>query len=93
MDKIDIYTSPFCGFCHEAKELLRDKGLAFNEIDIIAEPNRRKEMIDRASGQKTVPQIFIDNNHIGGCDDLYSLNARGKLDPLLGSKNISIKTR
>tara|TARA_B100001559_G_scaffold304323_1_gene293680 strand:- start:289 stop:567 length:279 start_codon:yes stop_codon:yes gene_type:complete len=81
--KIDIYTSPLCGFCHEAKELLSDKGLLFNEIDIITNPNRRKEMVDRANGQQTVPQIFINDTHIGGCDDLYSLNARGKLDPLI----------
>jgi glutaredoxin 3 len=82
--KIDIYTSPLCGFCYQAKELLQDKNITFNEIDIIAQPNRRNEMLKRANGQQTVPQIFIDDTHIGGCDDLYSLNARGELDPLLG---------
>jgi glutaredoxin 3 len=83
--KIEVYTSPFCGFCHQAKDLLEEKGAVFNEINIVAEPNRHEEMLKRANGQRTVPQIFIDNNHIGGCDDLYSLNARGKLDALLKS--------
>ena len=83
MAKIDIYTSPLCGFCYQAKELLQDKNITFNEIDIIAQPNRRNEMLKRANGQQTVPQIFINDTHIGGCDDLYSLNARGGLDPLL----------
>ena len=85
MTKIEVYTSPFCGFCHQAKDLLEEKGAVFNEIDIVAEPNRLEEMLKRANGQRTVPQVFIDNNHIGGCDDLYSLNARGKLDALLKS--------
>ena len=85
MTKIEVYTSPFCGFCHQAKDLLEEKGAVFNEINIVAEPNRHEEMLKRANGQRTVPQIFIDNNHIGGCDDLYSLNARGKLDALLKS--------
>ena len=83
MAKIDIYTSPYCGFCYQAKELLKDKSVSFNEIDIIAKPNRRNEMLERANGQKTVPQIFIDDAHIGGCDDLYSLNTKGELDALL----------
>jgi len=81
--KIDIYTSSLCGFCYEAKELLKEKGVAFNEIDIITEPNRRGEMLKRTKGHHTVPQIFINNIHVGGCDDLYSLDARGKLDPLI----------
>ena len=81
--KIDIYTSPLCGFCFEAKMLLEEKGASFNEIDIIAEPERHTEMLERTNGRHTVPQIFINNIHIGGCDDLYSLEARGKLNPLL----------
>ena len=88
MAQIDIYTSPLCGFCYQAKELLGDKGVTFNEIDIIAKPDRHKEMLERANGQRTVPQIFIDNTHIGGCDDLYSLNSKGELDPLLEDKKI-----
>ena len=83
MTKIDIYTSPFCGFCYQAKELFEDKSVSFNEIDIIAQPNRRNEMLERANGQKTVPQIFIDDAHVGGYDDLHSLDARGELDTLL----------
>jgi len=81
--KVEIYTSPFCGFCFEAKELLVDKGAKFKEINIVSEPERRNEMLERSNGQQTVPQIFVDDYHIGGCDDLYSLNARGKLDKLL----------
>ena len=88
MAQIDIYTSPLCGFCYQAKELLGDKGVIFNEIDIIAKPDRHNEMLERANGQRTVPQIFIDNKHIGGCDDLYSLDSRGELDPLLEDKKI-----
>ncbi len=83
MVKVEIYTSPFCGFCFEAKELLVDKGAKFKEINIVSEPERRNEMLERSNGQQTVPQIFVDDYHIGGCDDLYSLNARGKLDKLL----------
>ena len=88
MVKIDIYTSSLCGFCYQAKGLLEDKGVAYNEIDIIAQPNRHNEMLERANGQRTVPQIFIDDSHIGGCDDLYSLEARGELDPLLGDHKL-----
>ena len=83
MAKIDIYTSPFCGFCYQAKELFEVKHVSFNEIDIIAQPKRRNEMLERANGQKTVPQIFIDDAHIGGYDDLHFLDARGELDTLL----------
>ena len=83
MPVIEIYTSPFCGYCHAAKRLLKDKGAAFTEIDVIAHPDRKPEMINRANGGRTVPQIFIDNRHIGGCDDLHALDRRGGLDPLL----------
>jgi glutaredoxin 3 len=81
--KIDIYTSPFCGFCFRAKGLLDEKGVNFNEIDVIEEPSRRNEMLQRSNGQTTVPQIFINDSHIGGCDDLYALNSRGELDNIL----------
>ena len=83
MPVIEIYTSPFCGYCHAAKRLLKDKGAAFTEIDVIAHPDRKPEMINRANGGRTVPQIFIDNRHIGGSDDLHALDRRGGLDPLL----------
>jgi glutaredoxin 3 len=68
-----------------AKDLLRKKGVAFDEIDIEREPQRRAEMIDRAGGRTTVPQIFIDGRHVGGCDDLYALDRSSGLDPLLAA--------
>lgn len=77
-----MYASPFCGYCAAAKRLLRAKGVAFTEIDVLAEPGRRAEMIER-SGRRTVPQIFIGARHIGGFDDLNALEQRGELDPLL----------
>lgn len=85
MPAIDIYTSPLCGFCSAAKRLLQQKGAAFNEIDVLANPARRPEMVQRASGGRTVPQIFIGEVHVGGCDDLYALERAGKLDALLNT--------
>ena len=83
MNTIEIYTSPFCGFCHAAKRLLSAKGVNYIEIDVAADPSRRREMMQRAMGRHTVPQIFIDDRHVGGCDDLYALERAGRLDPLL----------
>ncbi|MBY0509511.1 MAG: glutaredoxin 3 [Rhodospirillaceae bacterium] len=83
MTKIEIYTSPFCGYCSRAKSLLKSKGAAFEEIDVIAAAGKREEMMKRAHGRHTVPQIFIDGKHVGGCDDLYELEDNGKLDPML----------
>ncbi|HPD92214.1 MAG: glutaredoxin 3 [Rhodobacter sp.] len=83
MPLVEIYTSPFCGYCHAAKRLLKDKGVAYTEIDVMQHPERKPEMINRANGGRTVPQIFIDGQHMGGCDDLYALDRRGGLDPLL----------
>ena len=83
MAKIEIYTSPFCGFCYRAKSLLNDKSVDYLEVDIISQPKRHSEMIKRAGGLQTVPQIFIDNQHIGGCDELYELEAKDKLDSIL----------
>ncbi len=80
---IQIYTSPLCGYCHAAKRLLQSKSVEFVEIDLANEPDRREEMVQRANGGRTVPQIFIDENHVGGCDDLYALERAGKLDLLL----------
>lgn len=82
MTKIDIYTKATCPYCHRAKDLLNRKGAAFNELPIDGDAQKREAMIAR-SGRTTVPQIFIDGQHIGGCDDLYALDARGDLDPLL----------
>ena len=84
MAKVEIYTSPFCGFCYRAKGLLEDKGVDFNEIDITFHPSKKTEMLERANGQRTVPQIFVGETHVGGCDDLYALESRGELDGLLG---------
>lgn len=77
-----LYTTGWCPYCERARGLLRNKGAAFREIDIEAQPEKRSEMQAR-SGRRTVPQIFIGAQHIGGCDDLHELDARGGLDPLL----------
>jgi len=83
MATVEIYTTSICGFCHRAKSLLSSKGVSFSEIDVMADPSRRAEMMQRANGGRTVPQIFIDNKHIGGSDELAALDRAGKLDPLL----------
>ena len=85
MKTIEIYTSPLCGFCHAAKRLLTQKGVAFTEIDVLRDPARKQEMLQRANGRHTVPQIFVGELHVGGCDDLYALDRSGKLDPLLAA--------
>ncbi|MBB3976706.1 glutaredoxin 3 [Rhizobium azooxidifex] len=85
MASIDIYTRQFCGYCAAAKKLLETKGVAFNEFDATYAPDLRQEMIKRASGRNTFPQIFIDGTHVGGCDDLQALERAGKLDPLLAA--------
>ncbi|MEO1138762.1 MAG: glutaredoxin 3 [Pseudomonadota bacterium] len=85
MNTVEIYTSPLCGFCHAAKRLLKQKGIRFSEIDVLVHPGRKTEMIQRANGGRTVPQIFIGSDHIGGCDDLYALERAGKLDALLSA--------
>jgi glutaredoxin 3 len=84
MPKIEIYTQPFCGYCHRAKKLLDDKGVAYEEIDVMMHPSRRKEMVDRAGGRTSTPQIFIEGKAVGGCDDVVALNLSGELDSLLG---------
>ncbi|UWR52875.1 glutaredoxin 3 [Phaeobacter inhibens] len=85
MKPVEIYTSPLCGFCHAAKRLLTQKGVSFDEIDVLANPDRKAEMIERANGGRTVPQIFVGETHVGGCDDLYAMDRSGKLDPLLAA--------
>jgi glutaredoxin 3 len=83
MQAVEIYTSPTCGYCHAAKRLLMAKAAPFVEIDLSRNPDRRPEMMARAHGRHTVPQIFIGATHVGGCDDLYALDRAGKLDVLL----------
>jgi glutaredoxin 3 len=84
MAQIIIYTTPFCAYCARAKALLKKKGAAYTEIDVFADPAARQSMEEK-SGRHTVPQIFIGATHVGGCDDLYALEAAGKLDALLGA--------
>ena len=83
MPPITIYSKSWCPYCSAAKKLLAEKGVAFTEIDIEKKPEARAEMIQRAKGRSTVPQIFIGEKHVGGCDDLYALDDRGQLEPLL----------
>ena len=83
MPRIVIYTSPFCGYCHRAKRVLKAKGAAFEEVDVMMEPARRDEMVARTCGRATVPQIFIDGRHVGGHEELIALEASGELDRLL----------
>ncbi len=83
MQTVEIYTSPLCGFCHAAKRLLSTKGVSFSEIDVSRDPALRQQMMSRANGRHTVPQIFIGPDHVGGCDDLFALERAGKLDRLL----------
>ncbi|MCV2891335.1 glutaredoxin 3 [Ruegeria aquimaris] len=85
MKPVEIYTSPLCGYCHAAKRLLTQKGVEFTEINVLANPGRKPEMIERAGGRRTVPQIFIGGTHVGGCDDLFDLEDDGKLDPMLAN--------
>ena len=84
MAKVEMYTTGWCPYCARAKALLEKKGVAYTEIDIMDEPNRRGEMVQRAGGRTSVPQIFIDGEHIGGSDDLVALDRSGGLDPKLG---------
>ncbi len=85
MKNVEIYTRPLCGFCAAAKNLLNTKGVAFVEIDCWADPDRKPEMIQRSNGGRTFPQIFIDGEHIGGCDDMMALERSGKLNQLLAA--------
>ena len=83
MARVEIYSSLLCGHCYRAKKLLESKGVAFEEIDVMLHPGRRAEMTARSGGRTSVPQIFVDGRHIGNCDDLYALEAAGKLTSLL----------
>ena len=83
MSGVVMYSSRFCPFCSAAKRLLAARGVAFEEIDVDFDPERRVEMRARAGGRHTVPQIFVGEHHVGGCDELYALERAGKLAPLL----------
>jgi glutaredoxin 3 len=85
MPPVTIYTKTWCPYCLAAKELLDQKGVAFTEIEITREPGRRQEMLQKSGGRSTVPQVFIGERHVGGCDDLYALDSRGELDRLLAA--------
>ena len=84
MAKVEMYTTPICPYCRAAKNLLKSKGVAYTEIDVMMNGAKKKEMMER-SGRRTVPQIWIGETHVGGCDELYALEQAGKLDPLLAA--------
>ena len=83
MASVEIYTRQYCTYCHYAKELLSRKGVAYREIDVTGNEQVREEMIERAQGHTTFPQIFIGASYVGGCDELYALEDEGRLDLLL----------
>ena len=85
MPKVEIYTQPWCGYCSRALRLLDRKGVAFREIEAPHGTPEREEAIRRSGGRTSVPQVFIDGRHIGGCDELTALDASGQLDPLLAA--------
>ena len=79
MPKIEIYSGDYCPYCTRAKVLLKQKGLAFTEYNVQQHPEKRDEMLERSNGARTIPQIFINDRHVGGCDDLYALDKKGEL--------------
>lgn len=83
MQKVELYTKGYCPYCKRAKALLSEKGVSFTDYEIDKQPELRDVMIERANGGHTVPQIFIGDTHVGGCDDLFALESQGKLDALL----------
>ncbi|MFQ5344388.1 MAG: glutaredoxin 3 [Mariprofundus sp.] len=83
MATIEIYSGDFCPYCVRAKALLKKKGLEFTEYNVRKDMTRQIEMSERAPGARTIPQIFINNRHVGGCDDLYALESKGELDSWL----------
>lgn len=83
MANVEIYSSPFCGFCMRAKALLDSKGVEYTDHDVMMNSTKRQEMLSRSGGRTSVPQIFIGEEHVGGCDELMALERSGKLDPLL----------
>ena len=85
MKFVEIYTSPLCGYCHAAKRLLKQKNVQFVEMNVAMNPGRRQEMLGRANGRHTVPQIFVGDTHLGGFDELAALDRGGKLDAILAA--------
>jgi len=85
MAKVEIYTSMLCGYCHAAKRLLKQKGVDYTEHEVGCDAEKRAKMTELAGGRTSVPQIFIDGAHIGGCDELYALERDGKLAAMLGT--------
>jgi glutaredoxin 3 len=83
MSKVTIYTKPFCPYCVRAVSLLEQKGVPYTEIEAAFDPDKRQEMIQRSGGRATFPQIFVGEQHIGGCDDMMDLERSGRLDPIL----------
>jgi glutaredoxin 3 len=83
MKQVEIYTTPLCGYCHAAKRLLAQKNVAYVEYDVSRDPALRNLMVSRSNGGRTVPQIFVGDTHVGGCDDLHALDRAGRLDALL----------
>ena len=86
MKPVKLYTTPMCPYCVRAKSLLTKKGVAFEEIDVFMDDAARQEMLSKSEGSRTVPQIFIGETHVGGCDELYALDREGKLDSLLAGE-------
>lgn len=85
MAEVTIYTTQICPYCYRAKQLLQSKGVAYREIDVAMDAALKREMIEKAGGRRTVPQVFINGTHVGGCDDLYALDRQGGLDTLLAA--------
>ncbi len=83
LTRIEIYSSMLCGYSYRAKQLIESKGAAYEEIDVMLSPARRAEMVERSGGRTSVPQIFVDGQYLGNCDELYALEAAGKLGPIL----------
>lgn len=81
--KVEVYATLLCPFCYRAKKLLQKKGVAFEEIDVMLQPGKRQEMMERSGGRSSVPQIFVDGKHVGDCDEIHALEAQGKLDSIL----------
>lgn len=83
MPHVEVFSGPFCPYCDKAKALLKKKNVEFEEFNVKSDEVKLGEMLERSNGRKTIPQIFINGQHIGGCDDLYALDGAGKLDELL----------
>jgi glutaredoxin 3 len=83
MASIVVYSGPNCPYCDRAKMLLKQKGIAFEDINVRANSDHMAAMLEKSNGRRTIPQIFIDGSHIGGCDDLFALDKQGKLDAML----------